>query len=242
MIRVKDIHKSFGKKQVLRGVTFEIEEGELVSLIGKIGSGKTTIINILSGLIKPDKGTIEYNGQEVSSFNRNYTKDFGFLLSEDYLIEEFSTVLYWKCIGKMLKLRSEVINTRIQNLIELCNIMEQDKPINQLSSGNMMLVKLGAMLLGDPKILIIDEPFLHLDIVEIARIETLLADCNKSGKTIILTTHHPEPIFRIGNRVLVLADGVIDNQIFVNNYKSFDTFQNDLYEFFITGKTTLRDT
>ena len=105
MIRIFEVYKNYVGKTVLNGVSFEVKPGEFVTLIGKIGSGKSTIINIICGLVKPDSGQILYNGKRVDFSNRAYIKNIGFLLSGDYLIEDFSTILYWESIGRLLNLK-----------------------------------------------------------------------------------------------------------------------------------------
>ena len=105
MIKLCEIHKSFSSKKVLNGISFEVKPGDFVTLIGKIGSGKSTLINLICGLLKPDKGQIIIDNKKVDFSNRTYINSIGFLLSGDYLIEDFSTILYWDCIGRLLNLR-----------------------------------------------------------------------------------------------------------------------------------------
>lgn len=232
MIRLKEICKKYKNESVLNGVSFEIKSGEFVTLIGRIGSGKSTIINIICGLVKPNSGQFYYNEKHIDFSKRSYIKDFGFILSGDYLIEDFSTILYWESIGKLLNLKRDYIKKRIDYLLELCNISIPSKPISQLSSGNKMLVKFGTMLINDPKVLIIDEPFIHLDIAEVNKIENILIKCHEEGKTIFMTTHSPEPIFRISNKLLILEDGVIKEHLFVKDFSNYILFRNNLSIYF----------
>lgn len=235
MIRLDEVYKSFSNKKVLNGISFEVKSGELVTLIGKIGSGKSTIINLICGLLKPDKGHILIDNVEVSYSNRTYIKSLGLLLSGDYLIEDFSTILYWNCIGRILNLKATYIKERINYLLSLCNISDPNKPIGQLSSGNKMLVKIGTMLINSPKILIIDEPFNQLDIGEIYTIENILIDYHNLGNTIFLTTHYPEPIYRISNELILLDEGIIKEHLFINKFDSYDSFRKSLSDYFKRG-------
>jgi len=171
MIELIGISKCFDKKIVLKDITFCVNRGEFVTIIGKIGSGKSTILNIVSGLIKYDSGELKINGKIVKISNRNYIKDIGVLLSCDYLIEEFSTLLYWKCMGKLLGLTTSEINHRIEYINYICQISDPNIPISKLSSGNKMLVKIGTMLLKEAQILVVDEPFTNLDINEIEKLK-----------------------------------------------------------------------
>lgn len=232
ILSVENIKKTYKGKDVLNDVTFEVFQGDFVTLIGRIGSGKSTIVNIIAGLVKPDKGHIIYKGQFVNHKDRAYVRDIGFLLSGDYLIEEFSTVLYWKSVCKLLNLRRSEAEMRIEYLLGLLNVSDPNKPIGQLSSGNKMLVKFGTMLLGDPKVLILDEPFIHLDIMEVQKIENFLTDFNEDGNTILMTTHFPEPLFKIGKNILVLEDGIIKDNLQVKDYKDYESFKSKLSAYF----------
>jgi ABC-type multidrug transport system ATPase subunit len=236
MIKIFEVYKNYVGKTILNGISFEVKPGEFVTLIGRIGSGKSTIINIICGLVKPDSGQFLYNGTLVDFSNRAYMKNIGFLLSGDYLIEDFSTILYWECIGRLLNFRRDYIKKRIKYLLDLCEISDPHKPINQLSSGNKMLVKIGTMLFNAPQILIIDEPFINLDIGEIFKIEKILLECHKTGNTVFMTTHYPEPIFRISNELLLLENGVIKDHLFVKEYANYDSFRNNLSDYFRKGQ------
>ncbi len=232
MLSVTEVHKSFGGNEILKGISFDVIQGEIVTLIGKIGSGKSTIINLICGLIKPESGKIFINNCMVDPSNRDYIKDLGFLLSGDYLIDDFSTILYWECIGKLLHLNRRYVKNKIKFLIDLCEITNPGIPINQLSSGNKMLVKIGTMLLNDPKILVLDEPFIHLDIEKVNKIEDILSVHNSLGGTIFFTSHQPEPIFRISKKLLLLDNGIISGSLDVKKYGNYDSFRNNLSDYF----------
>jgi ABC-type multidrug transport system ATPase subunit len=232
MIKLFEVYKEYKGKNVLKGVTFEVKSGDIVTLIGKIGSGKSTIINIICGLLKIDSGKVFIENKAVDFTNRDYIKDIGFILSGDYLIADFSTLIYWDSIGRLLNLKKGHIKERIRFLLELCEISDPNKPISQLSSGNKMLVKVGTMLLNSPKMLIIDEPFNQLDIGEISKIEKILLECQKQGNTIFLTSHYPEPIFRLSDEILLLEDGIIKENIFLNNFIDYNSFRVSLSDYF----------
>lgn len=232
MLNVDRIYKRFGQKIVLKGVTFQLLPGDFITLIGRIGSGKSTILNIIAGVVRADKGDIFYKGQPVNYKDRSYIKEIGILLSQDYLLGEFSTVLYWRSICKLLSIKSQEANEKIDYLLDLLKVSDPMSPISHLSSGNKMLVKFGTMLLGNPKMLVIDEPFIHLDIVEVKKIEKILTNYIKEGNSILMTTHSPEPLFRIGKKLLILEDGIIMDSISVQDYKDYYSFASSLNEYF----------
>jgi len=238
MLEIEKIYKRFGHKAVLKGVTFKLLQGDFITIIGRIGSGKSTILNIIAGLISADAGSILYKGQPVNYKDRAYIKDIGFLLSQDYLLEEFSAVLYWKSISKLLNMKSGEANTRIEYILDLLNVSDPIGPISHLSSGNKMLVKFGTMLLGNPKVLIIDEPFIHLDILEVQKIENILTNFSKDGNTILMTTHFPEPLFKIGNKLIILENGIITDSLSVQDYKDYDGFKSNLAIYFKNNSTS----
>jgi len=232
MIELNGISKSFDKKIVLKDISFCVHPGEFVTIIGKIGSGKSTILNIISGLMKYDSGELKINGKVIKTSNRSYIKDIGVLLSCDYLIEEFSTILYWRCMGKLLGLTSSDINHRIEYINNICQISDPNIPISKLSSGNKMLVKIGTMLLKESPILIIDEPFVNLDINEIEKVERILSNCNLEGKTILMTSHYPESIYKISNKIYVLDNGKIEHNFSKNDFQSYEIFKLNFMQYF----------
>lgn len=232
MIKLVEVYKEYSGISVLNGVTFNVKSGDIVTLIGKIGGGKSTIINLICGLLKPDKGQIFIDNRRIGVLNRDYIKDVGFILSGDYLIEDFSTILYWDCIGRLLNLKKEFIKERIKFLLDLCEISDPKMPISKLSSGNQMLVKIGTMLLHSPKLLVIDEPFNQLDIGEISKIEKILSGCQKNGNTIFMTSHYPEPIFNLSNEILLLEGGIIKENITQKNFVDYTSFRNSLSDYF----------
>lgn len=233
MIRLIEIYKEYPGLKVLNGVTFEVKSGQIVTLIGRIGGGKSTIINIICGLLKPDSGHIFIDGKRIGVLNREYIKDVGFIFSGDYLIEDFSTIFYWNCIARLLNLNKEDIKQRIKYLLDLCEISDPRKPISELSSGNKMLVKIGTMLIHSPKLLIIDEPFNQLDIGEISKVEKILFECQKNGKTIFMTSHYPEPIFNLSDEILLLEGGKIKENITVNKFVDYASFRSNLSDYFV---------
>ena len=193
MIKLYKIRKQFKRNTVLHSISFEVQRGDFKTIIGKIGSGKSTIINLICGLLKPDSGQIYFEDKLIKPADRTYIQKIGFLLSVNYLIEDFSTILYWKSIGKLLNLKRDYIENRISYLLNLFNISDPNLDIGYLSSGNQMLTKIGAMLLSSPEILIIDEPFIHLDMKEVSKIENILKTFNENGITILMATHYSEP-------------------------------------------------
>ncbi len=232
MIRLENIHKSYAGASVLKGLTLNINRGDFISLSGKIGCGKSTLINIVAGLVKPDMGRMFYNNEEISYRNRKYLKNIGFLLSAQYLFEEFSTVHYWKGLCRLLNISTTDTKNKISDLVERFRIKEPDKPIGKLSSGNKMLVKFGTMLLNNPETLIIDEPFVHLDLSEIKAIETFLSDFHHAGNTVLLATHYPEPVYNIGAKLAILQDGIIRKIISTNDSPDYLSFRESMADYF----------
>jgi ABC-type multidrug transport system ATPase subunit len=227
------ISKSFNGKQVLSSLSFSVNRGELVALIGKNSSGKSTICNIISQLVSQDSGVLQINNEEIVSVNQLKPHKLGFLLCQDYLISEFNAKEYLFSLGRLSNYRKDYLHNRIGKLLEHLRFDEPNTLIGNLSTGKKMLVKIAYMLLGDPKILIIDEPFANLDLEYRKIIQDLLLSLKNEGKTILLVTHFPEHIFNMANRVLILEDGNIQSELIVSNYESYDVFLNSILNYIV---------
>lgn len=228
-----NISKSFNGKKVLSSLSFTVNKGELVALIGKNSSGKSTICNIISRLIIQDSGELHINNEVVVSVNQLKTHELGFLLCQDYLINEFHAKEYLFSLGRLSNYSKDYLNNRIEELLERLRFKENKTLIGNLSTGKKMLVKIAYMLLGDPKILIIDEPFANLDLEYRKILQDLFLLLIDEGKTILLVTHFPEHIFNMANRVLILEDGKIQNELIVSKYDKYDKFLNSILNYIV---------
>lgn len=194
MITIKNVHKRYGTNQIFKDFDLTINEGEFVGILGHSGNGKTTLLNMIGSLEKPDKGEIEINGTRLhknAKVNRSILKEnLGFLfqnytLMDNYNVRENLEIAFY---GKKItnKMKSEEID-RVLGLVNLSN-RHQEK-IYTLSGGEQQRIAFARLLLKDPPIILADEPTGSLDENNRDKLMELLKSLHSDGKTIVMVTH-----------------------------------------------------
>ena len=195
MVRIEHIHKSFGKQQVLRDIVLDIPEGQVIGLLGPNGAGKSTLMKILIGLWHADSGSV------------SVPERIGYLPENNPLYEEMYVVEYLRFMAKLTGVRNP--QESVQTLIEQVGLSpERHKHIRELSKGYRQRVGLAQALLGNPQLLILDEPTTGLDPNQLVEIRSLIRDLGKE-RTVILSTHIMQEVREMCDRVVILDHGQI---------------------------------
>ena len=230
MVRIEHINKSFGAQQVLRDVTLDIPEGQVLGLLGPNGAGKSTLMKILIGLWRADSGQV------------SVPEHIGYLPENNPLYEEMYVSEYLRFMYSLeTGLRPDRVQTasadRIQTLIERVGLTpERHKHIRELSKGYRQRVGLAQALLGDPQLLILDEPTTGLDpnqLVEIRALIRNLAHGEPSNPltpnplTIILSTHIMQEVREMCDRVVILDHGEIKADKAINEIDDLEALFHD---------------
>ena len=216
MIEVKNVHKSFGDLEVLKGVNLEVQKGEIVAIVGKSGAGKTTLLQIIGTLDRPTQGYVKVNGLRVTDYGdrelaafRN--KHIGFIFQFHQLLPEF-TALENVCIPAMIARQKESdYKPRAEKLLRDLGLGDRmDHKPNALSGGEKQRVAAARALMMAPDIILADEPTGSLDEQHKQELSDLLLQLRKSyGQTILLVTHDKE-LASIADRIIEIKDGVIE--------------------------------
>ncbi len=215
MIKVSNIEKSFGDLKVLRGVSLEVEKGEIVSIVGASGAGKTTLLQIIGTLLPADGGEVEINGTKLFALNEKRTAEFrnrhiGFVFQFHNLLPEFSALENVMMPALIGGAKRKEAKQRALELLLAVGLSEraEHKPA-QLSGGEQQRVAIARALMNNPSVLLADEPTGNLDTHNRDEIQQLLFEVReKFGQTIVMVTHD-ERLAEMADRKIVMSDGAI---------------------------------
>jgi lipoprotein-releasing system ATP-binding protein len=216
VILVENIHKVYpdGTK-ALKGVSFRIEKGEFVGLMGPSGSGKSTLLHIIAGLDKPTEGKVLVDGRDITRMDEDQLAEFrknnvAFIFQFYYLLEDFTALENLTLIGHLAGQREPK-----KRALELLNFLRLSYRANhkpyQLSGGEQQRTAIGRALMLNPKLILADEPTGNLDLEEGKRIFELFLELrDKEGITFLIATHNQE-MAKYFDRVLRIRDGLLEN-------------------------------
>ena len=215
MIRVTDIHKSFGTLEVLKGVSLDVAQGEVVSIVGASGAGKTTLLQIIGTLSRPDGGRVEIDGRDVSALGDRALSQFrneriGFVFQFHHLLAEF-TAFENVCIPGLIGRRPRAdVERRAAELLDMMSLAaRRDHKPGQLSGGEQQRVAIARALVNSPAVLLADEPSGNLDSHNRDEIHRLFFDLRERlGQTVVIVTHD-ENLAAMADRKITMSDGLI---------------------------------
>lgn len=216
MIELKDIHKSFGKNQVLRGVDLKVKRGESLVVIGGSGAGKSVLLKIIIGLLKPDRGTVMIDSTDLLQLNENglneIRKRFGMLFQSSAL---FDSMKVWENVGFGLRQHTrlsdrEVREIAIEKLRMVGLVGVEDLMPSELSGGMRKRVGLARAIAMEPEILLYDEPTTGLDPIMADAIDDLIVEMRERlNITSITITHDMKSAYKIADTIAMLYNGSI---------------------------------
>ena len=209
LVEVKNIKKNYGKNKAVKGISFNIKEDEILGLLGPNGSGKTTTIGMLLGLLKPTSGEILINGQKLEGNRIEILEQINFISPYIELPKKLTVKQNLTVYGKLYKINN--INERIEFLSEKLRLEDLLNSITgELSSGQKNRVSLAKALINEPKVLLLDEPTASLDPEVGDFVRSFLEDYKKEKKiSILLASHNMNEVTRLCKSILMMKDGII---------------------------------
>lgn len=205
-------HREYEDIRALDGVSFTIQDGEMVGYIGPNGAGKSSTIKILSGILTPDSGTCVINGRVPWKDRINHVKEIGVVFGQrSGLWWDVPVIDSFELLRDIYSIPKETYQSNIDELVTLLNLSELLKtPTRQLALGQRMRCEIAASLLHSPKILFLDEPTIGLDAVSKLAVREFILQLNENHKTtVILTTHDMQDIEALTRRIIMIGKGKI---------------------------------
>jgi lipoprotein-releasing system ATP-binding protein len=216
MIIAKDIHKSYGSLEVLKGINLEVSKGEIISIVGASGAGKSTLLHIIGTLDKADAGSVEVNQVPVQKLSEKKLAIFrnrhiGFVFQFHHLLPEF-TALENICIPAFIHgLKKKEAVSKAKDLMSFMNLSERaDHKPSELSGGEQQRVAVARALINDPAVILADEPSGNLDSASAVELHNLFFRLRDTySQTYVIVTHNTE-LANMADRKLTIRDGMIE--------------------------------
>lgn len=210
LLEVRDLVKSYGGKAVVNGLSFSVDEGELVGLLGPNGAGKTTAFYMTVGLIHPDKGQVFFKGEDITSLpiDKRAKMGLGYLAQEPSVFRALSVEDNILCILETLNLRRKEKLSRLETLLQELHLGHlRKKKASTLSGGERRRLEITRSLVTEPALLLLDEPFANIDPLAVADVKHLIRILKQKGISVLITDHNAQEIFSIVDRSYLVQQG-----------------------------------
>ncbi len=209
MIKISELTKKYGDKKVLDKISLEVKQGEILGFLGPNGAGKTTTMKIITGFVSPTKGKVKIDKINLTNNSLEVRKKIGYLAENNPLYDDMKVYEFLIFIAKLRGIKKEKIAKKIKEIKEVCGLKEVlNREIGELSKGYRQRVGLAQSMIGNPEILILDEPTTGLDPNQIIEIRELIKKIGRK-KTVIFSTHILSEVKEICDRIIIINKGKI---------------------------------
>jgi ABC-2 type transport system ATP-binding protein len=210
VIRIQNLKKSYGTKEVLKGIDLDIYPGQIIGYIGPNGAGKSTTVKILLGILEDYTGTVEVFGQDLKKQTVAYKHRIGYVPEVSDLYEVLSGEEYLMFLARIYSVPEDTATVRMHHMAQILGIDEAlSSRISTYSKGMRQKLMIISSLLHDPEIVFLDEPLSGLDANSAMVIKEVMFGLAKSGKTVFYSSHVMEVVEKISDRILILNDGYV---------------------------------
>jgi ABC-2 type transport system ATP-binding protein len=210
MLELENICKSYRGIPAVSHVSFRVDGGEVVGYLGANGSGKSTTVKIITGLLQPNEGRVLFRGRNIRDDLPAFRAVLGYVPEEAHLYTYLSGMEYLQLVGRLRGLRERLIQSKATRLLQLLGLESwRHSPISLYSKGMKQRVLIAAALMHDPQLLVFDEPLSGLDVLSSRLFKDLLLELTAAGKAVLYISHVLEVVEQICSRVVVLGKGKI---------------------------------
>jgi ABC-2 type transport system ATP-binding protein len=210
MLELQNLSRSYRGIPAIKDVNFRVDAGEIVGYLGANGSGKSTTVKIITGLLQPNDGRVLFQGRNIREDLVGFRAALGYVPEEAHVYTYMSGLEYLQLTGRLRGMGERLIHVKANRLLQLLGLDSwRHSPIFLYSKGMKQRVLIAAALMHDPKLLIFDEPLSGLDVVSSRLFKDLLQELAAKGKAILYISHVLEVVEQICNRVIVIAKGKI---------------------------------
>lgn len=212
MLKIENLSVSYGMIEAIKGISFEVNDGEIVTLIGSNGAGKTTTMHAISGLIKAKSGSITLDGEELTKVPANKIVGLGLAqVPEGRRVFALQTVEENLILGAYLRKDKDGVQKDLENVYELFPRLKErmKQPAGTLSGGEQQMLAMARALMAKPKIMLMDEPSMGLSPLLVKEIFRIIKDINAQGTTVLLVEQNAKMALGIADRAYVLETGKI---------------------------------
>src|SRR5699024_3557738 len=222
-IKFRNINKSFGDKEIIKDLSFDIEEGQFITILGSSGSGKTTTLKMVNRLIEPNSGQIEINDKEIKEYDViELRRQIGYVVQQIGLFPHITIEKNIATVPELLGWEPEKIKERVTELMALIQLPYSEyanRYPKQLSGGQQQRIGVARALAANPQIMLLDEPFGSVDAITRKELQTQIKAIHAEldSKTFLFVTHDINEAFLLGDRVMIMDKGRIEQ---------YDTPQN----------------
>lgn len=210
ILEVKNLRKKYDNNEVVKGISFNVKEGEILGFLGPNGAGKSTTINILSTALKATSGEISFNGVNISKNKKDYKSNIGIVPQSLAIFENLPAIENVKYFASFYGLKGESLKKKSKEALEMVGLLDRVNDLPKTYSGGMKRrLNIACALAHNPKLLILDEPTVGIDPQSRNHILESIKNLRKNGTTIIYTTHYMEEVEAISDRAVIIDKGEI---------------------------------
>lgn len=210
MIKVENLHKSFGKVKAVKGISFTVRDGEITGLLGPNGAGKTTTLRMLYSLLPPDEGEILIDGLNPATDAMAIKRTLGVVPDSRGLYTRMSARENIAYYGKLHGMPAQEIKQRIAELVETLDMDDFiDRKAEGFSQGQRVKVAIARAMVHKPQTVLLDEPSNGLDVMSTRALRRYILDLKEAGHSVVLSTHIMQEVAALCDRIIIIADGLI---------------------------------